>query len=88
MSVWFQIMDYVTQQGLRGSTPDRQCFSNYESMKEFAEKMMEFEVYVPEDPKNTDFTDLDSVARAELLKVNGAHTSITSFLCCGSHLYL
>ena len=55
---------------LRGSTSKRMCFSSYKKMKNFAEKMMKFKVYVPADPMTTDFTKLNSLAMKELLKVS------------------
>ena len=45
------------------------CYTQYGELEEFAEKMMKLDVYIPTDPLETSFLDIDSVARAELLKV-------------------
>ena len=63
-------MDYVKEQSLR-SSKGRMCFAKYGEMKEFAEKMMKMDVYIPTNPLETSFLNIDSVAKAELLKVRG-----------------
>ena len=61
-------MNYVTEHSLRASK-GRMCYAKYGEMKEFAEKMMKMDVYIPTDPLETSFLNIDSVAKAELLKV-------------------
>ena len=45
------------------------CDTKYGEMKDFAEKMMKMDVYIPTDPLKTTFHNISSVATAELLKV-------------------
>ena len=62
------MMDYVTKHSLRGSK-GRMCYDKYGDMVNFANEMMKFRKFAPKDPLNTDFSQLDSTAKAELLKV-------------------
>ena len=64
------------------------CYSKYGEMKEFAEKMMKMDVYIPTDPLETSFLNLDSVAKAELLKVRSCKSLKSNLMKMQKILFL